>query len=458
MDIEILEQTKLSNDRIYFKISIDSKEEVDLWGIPDNVLVTRKYRPDIEKIIFEFNNTLNWTSEEVYFYHLRYFIKDTPKKYEDEIRNFVITGKSNYIKHINNAPFPTYIFYNKEDNVMIPLCYCDWITNNYKEFKKIIVDNFGELALTTTYALVAKFTILRQIHYLWFVKDYSKRYLLLEDSAIHQEQLENIHNTFIFTCPVCKDKHTPAGIAELPKPFYNNNKEMLSINNFGSFQIEISDPYVVLNNFKQVADIMQLVSDNENPIKISYHQYKKIEDSEYFKSTYYQDYINMAKTLGVNYLLPWEIHSERQLKSIHDALVIEYNLRKNTSPEEIKQKYLKIKTSYPKFEYNSEKFLIKYPSDIDELSVEGSTLHHCVGSYKKRVLDQEDIIVFLRKFSEPDTPFVTMQLKNINSKFDLVQAHGLYNCSIKKIDDVYDFVQKWCRNFNINMEEIDRVL
>ena len=62
--ISLLEKKSLSNDRIYFKVKIvwDKIEEiVELWGIEDNILVTKEYRPDIEKIIshsFELSNNL----------------------------------------------------------------------------------------------------------------------------------------------------------------------------------------------------------------------------------------------------------------------------------------------------------------------------------------------------------------------------------------------------------------
>lgn len=460
MDITILEKTRLDTNRYYFKISVNSKETVELWGILNNVLVTRKYRPDIEDIIYELNHSHTWQKnyfEGYYFYPLRYFIKDTKQKYEDEIREWVITGKNDRIKKIE-LEYPTYIYYNKEDNVMIPLCYCDWITNNYDEFKQIIINNFGELALTSTYALVNKWCIQRQVHYLWFVKDYSQRYLLLEDSGIYPDQLESIHNTFNFTCPVCHDKTTPAGIAELPRPFYSANKELLATGSFDTFKIEISDPCVKLENYEKVKCIMDCISTSINPIKISFHQYQKVAINPSLTGSTYPDYVKMAKECNIEYILPWSIHSQRQLTSLHDSLVQEYNLRKNTSSVELKQKYLELKKNYPKFEYSSKEFIIQYPKDIDDLSYEGTVLHHCVGSYKSRVLSGVDIIIFLRETCNPDHPFVTMQLKKIGTTYNLVQAHGCCNCSIKTIDGVYDFVIEWCKQMNISVENIDLII
>ena len=466
--ISLLEKKHfLDKNRIYFKVKItwdnQKTEEVELWGIEDNILVTAKYRKDIEKIIYEFNHNNLWTapkSNNKYFFPLRYFIKNTPTKYENEIRNWMRTGVSNYIKEFP-AKYKAYLFYDKKANVMIPLCQFDWLTDDYKEFEKWIIDNFGELALTSTYCLVNKWTIKRQIHLLWKVKDYSKRYLLLEDSGLYDEQLEKVQKSLIFTCPICHDKTTPAGCAELPKPFYNLNKKLLATDFNDTFKIKISDPNSELFNYKNVKEIMDSFSSTECPSTISYNQYKKIANNQVLKNKVgnYNDYVRMIKQLGGDFVLPWDITSEIQLDHLHRNAITEYNLHKDQSSSQMKEQYLKLKEKYPKFETKNDRFLIKYPDDLDDLNLEGSFLHHCVRSYKGRILDGSAIILFLRTINDPDTPFVTMQLKPMSSdNYDLVQAHGNCNCSIKTIDGVFDFITNWCKVNNITMENIDRTL
>lgn len=462
--ISILEKKSLDADRIYFKIEIswdnNSKETLELWGIEDNILVSRIYNPNIEKIIYYFNHHEGFHSSNKYFYPLRYFIKETPLKYEVEIRKWMIIGRSNYIKEVS-AMKKAYLFYDSVSNVMIPLCQYDWLVEDADRFEKIIIDSFGEIALTTTYALVAKWSIKRDIHLLWKIKDYSKRYLLLEDSGIYDEQLEKIQNSFVFTCPVCHDSTTPAGIIKFPKPFYNLNKEILGTQVNGTFKVKISDPNSKLDKYSEVENILSSFSSKECPITISYNQYKKIANNEALmnRSLDYKDYVRMIKQLGGEFVLPWEITSETQIEHLHNNTIREYNLHKDQSTEAIKTKYLKLKEEFPKFETQNDQFIIKYPDDIDDLNVEGATLHHCVRSYKGSILDGTNIIVFLRTVDDPDTPFVTMQLKKMSpGKYDLVQAHGTCNCSIKTIDGVYDFVKSWCDVNQITMENIDRAL
>ena len=52
---KVLEVKDLTNLRKYIKVEItwdNSKtEEIELWGIDDNIVVTQSYRKDIDKII-----------------------------------------------------------------------------------------------------------------------------------------------------------------------------------------------------------------------------------------------------------------------------------------------------------------------------------------------------------------------------------------------------------------------
>ena len=209
-----------------------------------------------------------------------------------------------------------------------------------------------------------------------------------------------------------------------------------------------------------VNEIMSAFSTKECPVKISYNQYKKIACNPAFnkKLSDYIDYVNMIKHMGGDFVLPWEITSENQIDRLHFNTIQEYNLRKDQSSSEMKRKYLDLKKNFPKFEYSNTEFFIKYPEDLDDLNLEGSYLHHCVRSYKGRILDSSAIILFLRTIKDPDIPFVTMQIKRTSSGWDLVQAHGNCNCSISSIEGVYPFVKEWCEKNSITMEDIDRAL
>lgn len=466
------------NGRNYFKLNFiwkdvtkkrDSKlpDEIEFWGIPGNSLVSREYTKYIEEIIYCINHNMikgYKQPKETYYYPLRYMIKTVPVEVEREIRKWFITGTFSYPEkyEIKEVPveFKSFMFYDKEKNVLVPIGLFDYMFDTVDEFEKYIDKNFPKKSKISTYYLVNKIAIEIQWHITCFVKSYYKRYLLLEDIGCWPDKLKEIHKIFSFTCPVCKDEHSPAGIAEMPKPFYTLNKGIFLDLVYSGLNIEISDPNVKVDNYAFAKDIFQRICSIENPMTISFARYNKVVTNEVLKKHKYdyQDYVNMAKQLNDNFVMPWEITSERELKSLHDNMIKEFNLRRNTSKQEIKDKYLKLKAEYPKYEISNDKFLIKYPDDIDDLSVEGQSLHHCVGSYKNRVLDKQAIILFLRTCDDCDSPFVTLHIEKKGDHYDLIQAHGVCNCSIKTIDGVYDFVKKWCAQFKIKMENIDRAI
>ena len=77
---KVLEVKDLTNLRKYIKVEItwdNSKiEEIELWGIDDNIIVTQAYRKDIDKIIHELNHSLHdkILPRDKYFYPLRWFL------------------------------------------------------------------------------------------------------------------------------------------------------------------------------------------------------------------------------------------------------------------------------------------------------------------------------------------------------------------------------------------------
>lgn len=60
------------------------------------------------------------------------------------------------------------------------------------------------------------------------------------------------------------------------------------------------------------------------------------------------------------------------------------------------------------FEYGNYKVVI--PTTAQDIVTEGQRMHHCVGSYVNRVLDNECYICFVRRKDTPDTPYITCQV------------------------------------------------
>lgn len=74
--------------------------------------------------------------------------------------------------------------------------------------------------------------------------------------------------------------------------------------------------------------------------------------------------------------------------------------------------------------YENEEFQIQIPEQLSELTAEGLAMHHCVGTYIRRVADGQTNVVFLRRKEDLKTPFVTIEVGNDGR---IIQARAKYN-------------------------------
>lgn len=83
--------------------------------------------------------------------------------------------------------------------------------------------------------------------------------------------------------------------------------------------------------------------------------------------------------------------------------------------------------------------MIRPVSSAEELYQEGKLLHHCVYSYLENHVLGKTAIFLIRKASEPDKPYFTLELDE-NALF-VKQNRGLRNCA--RTDEVRKFEEKW---------------
>lgn len=103
-------------------------------------------------------------------------------------------------------------------------------------------------------------------------------------------------------------------------------------------------------------------------------------------------------------------------------------LRKRTN--ELKKRY--------EFEYNGLKIVV--PESMQEIITEGKILCHCVGGYAERHAEGKLSILFIRKLSDPDTSYVTMEIQGKK----IIQYHGYKNDVQKPLPkQVVDFVEEF---------------
>ena len=161
--------------------------------------------------------------------------------------------------------------------------------------------------------------------------------------------------------------------------------------------------------------------------------------------------------------------SVSELGRLHDTFVAMFNEQRRNWVEryeeqkrkerEQRAKLNKVKIEFRKtLEFEDKDYLIRLPVDKNEIVKEGMELHHCVGSYAERYGTGDTTIMFLRKKSEPDKPFYTIEVE-IGVADDKVaglrirQIHGFGNRWLGNDPEAIPTVVRWLRQNNIECDE-----
>ena len=149
----------------------------------------------------------------------------------------------------------------------------------------------------------------------------------------------------------------------------------------------------------------------------------------------YRDYLQECEQLHLD-LHDKEILFPKDLTAAHSRTMEQVKFEKNKADQE---KFQKAVEKLEKFAWGEEEFFIRPAREQMELTAEGKALHHCVGGYIKRMAEGETAIFFLRKVSEPDKPFYTLELQ----KKRVIQCRTEHNASYDRKPDVKKFVDMW---------------
>ena len=171
--------------------------------------------------------------------------------------------------------------------------------------------------------------------------------------------------------------------------------------------------------------------------------------------TMYRDYLNGCV------LLQYSLHNgfvayPKKLREAHDQVLdiieerkaVEQGKKKKSENAKIKAMEEKLNEIYG---FEDDKYLIRAPHDATEIIVEGQKLHHCVGrmGYIERMAQGNTIILFLRKKSDPDKPYYTIETFNGLIR----QVHGFGNMDKDK-KEIQPFVNKFKKRIAIQKETI----
>ena len=171
---------------------------------------------------------------------------------------------------------------------------------------------------------------------------------------------------------------------------------------------------------------------------------------KYVSDSLYRDYCNMRVRLSDETKRQFPIFPAN-VKKHHDAIIPIYNreeaYRREKELSDKQTQYMNnVYNEASKYNYSDAEYCITACGKLVELLVEGTALHHCVGSYVDSVSKGKEYILFLRKVSEPETPYFTI---DVTPDGNVRQIHGLHNCNMT--DDIEPFVQAWAEKFKLDI-------
>lgn len=198
--------------------------------------------------------------------------------------------------------------------------------------------------------------------------------------------------------------------------------------------------------YKQYWDLMQFTTLHKIEKYITQNKMDYQQIHSYF------DYIKWTMELGYDMKNTFNIYPKNH-KEAHDTRYMEYQKWQDKNKRKMMRQYAKKIEKMSKdystieaFNYQDKKLLIRLPRTSQEIKQEGEKLRHCVGTYIEDVGKGETLIFFIRRKSEPDKQYYTLEYRDGKVK----QCHGYGNRGMD--DDVREFVEKWkviMRNYEI---------
>ena len=186
----------------------------------------------------------------------------------------------------------------------------------------------------------------------------------------------------------------------------------------------------------------------------------------------WKDYLSMCEKGGKD-TKDEMVYRPRQLKRRHDEMVEEIRKQQmleamERDKEEQKAFAKKMAEKFPgaeenlqrireKFTHENETYKIIVPERLIDIVAEGRALHHCAGAterYFERIRDNETYICFLRKKSEPDVPFYTIEVEPGGT---IRQHRSMYD-EEPGIEEIRGFLREWQKVIKQRMKDADKQL
>lgn len=164
----------------------------------------------------------------------------------------------------------------------------------------------------------------------------------------------------------------------------------------------------------------------------------------------YNDYVTCCIELRYD-LTDTAISRPHNFQEMHDRVTsLVRDLRAKREAENLKGVQSVYEQLHDLIEWTDGKLLVRMAHDAGDLIREGREMHHCVGTYGRRVADGMCFIFFIRRAEKPDKPFYTVEIKPDLKKLQIVQCRGYRNNdrSMEEREEVNAFLAKYARWYN----------
>ena len=175
----------------------------------------------------------------------------------------------------------------------------------------------------------------------------------------------------------------------------------------------------------------------------------------------WSDYLSMARRLNLD-TDDAIIYRVRKLKQRHDELVEICNEKADAiRAGEILELFPNIEKVMAglksKYAFSDDKYTVIVPDKIEDILLEGRTLHHCVSDdkYWERIATNESYVMFLRKTESPDKAYYTLEVEPCGT---VRQKRTMYDRQNEDIEEARAFIRKWQKEIRDRMSGKDRKL
>ena len=127
-----------------------------------------------------------------------------------------------------------------------------------------------------------------------------------------------------------------------------------------------------------------------------------------------------------------------------------YDKREAERLKKQEEKRIELDKERKKYEYEDDVYIIRLPNDSNEIVREGSLQRICIGGYTTRHALGQTNLFFLRRKSNPTTPFYAIEMDNGNR---IVQIHGYCNSLLGNHPEAIPTVVRWLRKNGIKCDE-----